>query len=183
MFVKTWRFLTVLLTALTMGMLFCHALEMIPKMQYDGALYVTIQNTLYRFFGPPVGGFIEMGALLGSLVLTVLVRKRRPAFYWTLAATICLAAALAIYFLFTEPVNVVIEQATATSLPANWQQLRVQWEYSHLTDFVLYLLGFIALLISVLAETAERNPITVRAEQPRETLPGEGSRKMAWGKK
>jgi hypothetical protein len=32
-----------------------------------------------------------------------------------------------IYFLRIEPVNVVIEQATAGSVPTDWEQLRNQW--------------------------------------------------------
>jgi hypothetical protein len=59
-----------------------------------------------------------------------------------------------IFFLLIEPVNIVFEQATPQSLPENWMQLRTQWEYAHVTNFVLSLLGFSALLISVLVETS-----------------------------
>ncbi|KAM3098823.1 hypothetical protein ACKFKF_16260 [Phormidesmis sp. 146-12] len=157
MFLKTWRFITLIFVALFMGLEFAHTLELPAKMQYDGALYVTIQNSLYRYFGAPgPGALITVGAVLCAIVLTVLVRKRRPAFWWTLAGTICLAIAFPlIYFLRIEPVNVVIEQATAISVPSNWVQLRTQWEYAHATNFIFGLAGFVAVVISVLVDAPQ----------------------------
>lgn len=147
MFLRTWRLITLIVVALFMGLEFGHALELPAKMQYDGAFYVTIQNSLYRYFGAPgPGAFITVGAVLCAIALTVLVRKRRPAFWWALAGTLCLITAFPlIYFLRIEPVNVVIEQATALTVPTNWEQLRNQWEYAHATNFVLSLAGFSAL--------------------------------------
>ena len=77
MFLKIWRLLTLTLVALFMGLEFAHALELPAKMQYDGVLYVTIQNSLYQYFGAPnPGAFITVGAVLGAIALTVLGRKR-----------------------------------------------------------------------------------------------------------
>jgi Domain of unknown function (DUF1772) len=157
MFLKIWRFITLILVALFMGLEFAHTLELPAKMQYDGGLYVTLQNSLYRYFGAPgLGAFITVFAVLAAIALTVLMRKRRPAFEWALAGTICLAIAFPlIYFLRIEPVNVVIEQATATTVPTNWEQLRNQWEYAHATNFVFSLAGFIALVISILIDVPQ----------------------------
>jgi hypothetical protein len=154
MFLKTWRLITLILVALFMGLEFAHTLELPAKMQYDGAFYVTIQNSLYHYFGAPgPGAFITVGAVLAAIALTVLVRNRRPAFWWTLAGTVCLAIAFPlIYFLRIEPVNVVIEQAAARSVPTDWAQLRNQWEYAHATNFIFGLAGFSAILISVLVD-------------------------------
>jgi len=55
MLLLIWRFITFLLAALTLAMAFCHLLEMSPKMKYDAALYTTLQQTLYRNFGVPLG--------------------------------------------------------------------------------------------------------------------------------
>jgi hypothetical protein len=154
MLLRIWRLLTLILVALFMGLEFAHALELPAKMQYDGALYVTIQNSLYQYFGAPgPGAFITVGAVLFAIALTVLVRKRRPAVWWALTGTLCLAIAFPlIYFLRIEPVNVVIEQANAGTVPPNWEQLRNQWEYAHASNFVFGLAGFIALVISVLVD-------------------------------
>ncbi len=45
MLVRNWRFVTIMLAALTMGMALCHLLEMPAKMTYDGALWLTLLLT------------------------------------------------------------------------------------------------------------------------------------------
>jgi hypothetical protein len=46
MVLQTWRFITLILAALSMGRAFCHTLELPAKLQYDGSLYLTLQNSL-----------------------------------------------------------------------------------------------------------------------------------------
>lgn len=154
MFMKIWRFITIIMVALFMGLEFAHTLELPAKMQYDGAFYVTIQNSLYHYFGAPgLGAFITVGAVLFAIALTVLVRKHCSTFWWTLAGTVCLLIAFPIiYFWRIEPVNIIIEQANAQTIPTNWQQLRNQWEYAHATNFIFTLAGLSALLFSGIIE-------------------------------
>lgn len=160
MFLRIWRLMTLIFVALFMGLEFAHTLELPAKMQYDGALYVTIQNSLYQYFGAPgPGAFVTVGAVFSALALTVLSRKRYPAFWWTLASTLCLAIAFPlIYFLRIEPVNIVI-QANASAVPTNWEQLRSQWEYAHATNFIFGLAGFIAVVMSVLVDAPQHEKI------------------------
>jgi len=54
-----------------------------------------------------------------------------------------------------EPVNFVLEQATARSMPTGWEQLRNQWEYAHATNFGFGLAEFIALTISILVDVPQ----------------------------
>src|SRR4051812_35700317 len=131
MFAKIWRFLTLLFTTLALGTSFAHVLEMPAKLRYDGPLYITLQNSLYLAWGPPYPGvYLEPGALVGMAVLAFLVRKRRRTFALTLVALACMFLAFpGVYFLFVEPVNAAFRQATQASVPANWMQLRQQWEY------------------------------------------------------
>jgi uncharacterized membrane protein len=167
MFLRTWRFITLILAALTMGTAYAHALELPAKMNYDATLWTTINQSLYWGFGH-IGGPIEgITVFLAAPILTFLVRKRQPAFQWTLAGTICFALAFLVVFLvFTEPMNREIFQWTPQSVPANWMQVRNQWEYSHVVRFVLQLIGLCAFQISLLAET----PIA-RAIQSLQKLP------------
>ncbi|RAM47977.1 MAG: DUF1772 domain-containing protein [Hapalosiphonaceae cyanobacterium JJU2] len=167
MFLRIWRFITITLTALTMGTSFAHVLELPAKMNYDAALWTTLQQSLYWGFGH-IGGYVEAATVfLAAPVLTFLVRKHRPAFQWTLAGMICFALAFFVVFLvFTEPMNREIFQWTAQSVPAAWTQVRNQWEYSHVARFVLHLMGLGAFLISVLVEI----PIM---ERSRDRLPPE----------
>lgn len=164
MILKAWRFITLVLAALSLGMAFCHTLELPAKMQYDAALWTTINQSLYWQFGSFPGIFSEMGAILAAIGLTVLVRKRRPAFYWSLAGAIFLTLAFVVWVTFVAPMNAEFAQWTVDSIPANWTEVRNQWEYSHAARFVLQLLGFSALLASVLVETST-NRFRNRAEQ------------------
>ena len=43
---KTWRFITIMFAALSMGMALCHLLEIPAKMTYDKALWLTLLQTL-----------------------------------------------------------------------------------------------------------------------------------------
>ncbi len=159
MFLKTWRFITIILAALTMGAAYCHVLELPAKMVYDETLYTRLNTSLYWGFGH-FGGFIEAATVfLAAPMLSFLVRKRRPAFQWTLAGTICIALAFIVFLVFTEPMNREIFQWSAESVPADWTRVRNQWEYSHAARFVLQLIGLCALQISLLVETPiERSP-------------------------
>jgi Domain of unknown function (DUF1772) len=146
--------LALIFFALSVGLSFAHALEMPVKMQYDGPLYVTVQNSLYRFWGPPSpAAFVEAVALLCTAFLAFLRRKQRSSFVWILIAFVLLFLAFPlIFFLFTEPANRIFRAATPSSIPENWMQVRAQWEYSHAARFVLELCGLIALVLSLKVE-------------------------------
>jgi hypothetical protein len=64
------------------------------------------------------------------------------------AAFLGLALSLVIFFTWTYPAN----QATNnwTTIPANWEQLRREWEYSHAANALVTLASFCALALSVL---------------------------------
>jgi hypothetical protein len=163
-FLRAWRFITIILSALVTGMALCHALELPAKMQYPAAQYIAAQNSLYAAFGPPnVGAAIEVAAPVAAIGLAILARNRRPAFQLTLLAiSFMLLAFPLIFFVFTEPANIAIRRATPTSIPANWQQLRNQWEYSHLARFWSHLAALSALVISVLVETPDRIRVDIK---------------------
>lgn len=155
---RSLRFLTLMLTALSMGMAFSHVLEMPAKLAYPGALWLMLQQTLYGNFRV-LGLALDTGALVCALLLAVAVRRRRPALGWTLFGTVCLAGAHATWWAGAAPVNSALAQYTAQTLPADWALLRAQWEYSHSIRAVLQIAAFAALVVSVLAET----PRSVRA--------------------
>lgn len=163
MALRTVRLITLILAALNMGMAFCHVLELPAKMGYDAALWTTINQSLYQQFGSFPGIFSEVGSIAAAIGLSFLVRQRRPAFRWTLAGTIFLAAALVVWFAFVAPMNAEFAQWTTASIPADWTRVRNQWEYSHAARFGLQLIGFTALLISVLVEVPGRRSSDTQA--------------------
>jgi uncharacterized membrane protein len=161
MFLRFWRFITITLTALLMGATFCHVLESPAKLRYPAELYLTLHRTLYVAFGPlNIGAFIEIGAILAAVALVFLTRKRRPAFWLTLAGAAFLVSGLVVYFVFVEPANEAMKAMSLTAPPAGWTRWRDQWEYGHIAHFIFHLLGFSALALSIISETSAA-PVTV----------------------
>ncbi|HEX5056754.1 MAG TPA: anthrone oxygenase family protein [Gammaproteobacteria bacterium] len=151
-----WRFVTILLVALTLGLSFAHTLEMPAKMLYEGGLYITIQRSLYAAWGPPnIGGFLEPAAVVAAVVLCAAVRHRKRAFWLSTAAAVALLAAFPlVYFILVEPVNEILR--TTSAIPANWEQLRSRWETGHAVRCLLQLIALSLMLLSVLFETGKR---------------------------
>ena len=130
MFLRAWRFLTIIFVSLSMAMAFCHLLQLPPRMSYDSAQWVATQS-LYQLFGT-VGAFIEVGALLSATVLLLAVWRRRPAFQWTLFGTVSLFVAYGAWAMFIAPVNAEIVTWMPDTIPADWTWWRSQWEHAHL---------------------------------------------------
>jgi hypothetical protein len=104
-------------------------------------------------FGAPVGAAIEVGAVLSSIGLIVLVREHRPAFAFTVAGAVCMLIAHVIWWIWVNPANRALAQMTLDAPAAEWMRWRNQWEYTHLARFVVQLWGFAMLLLSVLVDT------------------------------
>jgi hypothetical protein len=152
---RIWRFLTLVLAALALTMTSAHVLELPQKMRYDAAMYSAVNTTLYRYFAT-VGGAYSMGSIVAAIVLAVLVRHHRPAFAWTLAGGALLVLWLVSWLTLVSPVNAQVAaalRADPQTVPALWMQLRMRWEYGHAIGFVIQLLGFCALVVSVPADT------------------------------
>jgi hypothetical protein len=144
---NTFRFLSVLFTAVSMSAAFAHLFELPNKINLPREDYLTVQQ-IYR--GWALLGIVVIGALVSTLVLTVMVRDNYKMFYLTLTATICIALSLVVFFMFTYPANQ--QTLNWTMLPENWEELRRQWEYSHATGAGLYFVALIALPLSLLVE-------------------------------
>ena len=131
-------------------------------MEYPASLYLTLHRTLYAAFGPPgrPGPFIEIGAIVAAGVLVFLVRKRRPAFWLTLLAVLSLAAGLAVYFWFVEPANAEMKGWTLAAPPSDWSSWRDRWEYGHAAHFVFHLVGFGALVLSLVGDDTRSRSYT-----------------------
>jgi MFS family permease len=152
-----WRFITLLLAALTMGMTFAHVLEIAPKLRWDANLYLAVQTNLYWMFGR-VGALIQLGAIGAACILAFLVRQRGPTFWYSLLGAIALVLSLVVWFFVVAPANAQTAQWQDTGvIPTDWMRWRNQWEIGHAVSFVLHLIGFGALLHSVIVETPRYN--------------------------
>ncbi|HYE33827.1 DUF1772 domain-containing protein [Methylocaldum sp.] len=159
--IRVWRFITLLLAALAMTMESAHVLELPQKMQYDWPMYTAVNASLYRYFAI-VGGAYQIGSILAAAVLAFRVRKRGRTFPWTLAGALCSALAFGVWLTVVNPVNGEVAEAfriAPESVPAVWMRLRDRWEYGHAAGFAVQLVGFAALVVSVLVETPKDVPV------------------------
>lgn len=153
--IRFWRFLTIVLAALALTMTSAHVLELPQKMQYDQQLYSAVNTTMYKYFAI-VGGIYSMGWILSATVLTFFVRKHRSSFRWALAGALLLIIWFISWLTLVAPVNNQVAAALESSpeaVPALWMQLRERWEYGHALGFAIQLLGFCAIVMSVLVDT------------------------------
>jgi hypothetical protein len=113
-----------------------------------------VQHSLYLYFAW-VGALAEVGAVAFLVVLCFLVQKRKPILLLTITATVCVAAGLGVWFAFVSPANAQMAHWNSVPLPADWTDVRMQWEFGHAASAILDLIGFGALVVSVILETPQ----------------------------
>jgi hypothetical protein len=145
MLTRTVSFLAVVFMALALVPAGAHLFALPNKMQMDQGAYFTAQQI---YAGWALFGVVLFGALALNLLLTILLRGDRPAFYFAVIGFIAMLANLAVFFTWTFPAN----EATANwvEVPENWQQLRAQWEYSHAVNAIITFIGFCTVTLAAL---------------------------------
>lgn len=158
-----WRFLTLLLASLSLGLSICHLFEMPVRMRWPAMLWadVTTFHGLYYVFGR-LGAGIDIGAVVALGVLVALTRKRHPAFGFALAAALLFAAGLGLWIALVSPMNAVMATWRPDVTAAAIEPVRRGWEFGHAAVAVAKLAGLAALFVSVLADTFPHG----RGEQP-----------------
>jgi hypothetical protein len=140
------RFLSLLFVALALAPAMAHLLELPNKIGLSRDEYLVVQQ-IYR--GWALLGFVVIPALLSTLALAALVRRRPGEFGPALTAFLCILGTQVVFWTFTFPANE--QTANWTILPDNWAALRRQWEYSHAVSAILDLAALIGAIISVLS--------------------------------
>jgi hypothetical protein len=157
--------LTVMLAAFTAAFMLAHAFELPGKKRLDRDAYLVVQRIYYPGF--TIGGIAEVISPIAALVLTVMTPFGTLAFWLVLIGLLGLAAAHAVYWTVTHPVNKVwLEGETLGKAGAgfftfasdhdneavDWTFLRDRWEYSHVARAVLASIGLLALVISLVVQ-------------------------------
>ena len=145
MALRFFRFLALLFVVLAMVPAFAHLLELPNKIGLPRDEYLVVQQ-IYR--GWALLGIVVFGALLSTLILTVILRQQRRPFILSLIAFLCIVGTQVVFWTFTYPTNQ--ETQNWTILPEHWPALRRQWEYSHATSAGLNFIAFVALVLSTL---------------------------------
>ena len=164
MLLKGTRFVAIMLAALTLGLGFCHLMQLPSRLGWDQYLWVgsTVQGGLYAAFGS-VGALISIAAIVVLFILAYFVREHgRPGFAFALAAAVLFATAFVLWWVLVYPANLELATWVNGPVPADWTKYRAQWEWGHATIVVVELLGFAALIWSVLADTPRWQPTPQR---------------------
>jgi len=144
--VKALQLVAILCIAVAMAGGWAHLLALSQKMTLSREDYLTVQQ-IYR--GWALLGVPIVGALISSVALTVILRHEGKPFYFLLAAALCVALSLLLFFCFTLPANKATQDWTV--LPEGWETLRRQWEYSHAVGAFLYFAALASISVSVLS--------------------------------
>jgi hypothetical protein len=149
------RVITILLVALLTGLALAHILEQPAKLQYDAALYLLLQQSLYVQWGPPhFGGVLEPAAIVATGLLVFLIRKSRAGLFYSMGALgLLLLAFPVVFFWLVAPANAAFLGATHASIPANWTDLRSSWETGHAIRFALQFAALVLLTVSLSRDT------------------------------
>jgi len=156
MALRSVHFAAVILTALALVPGGAHLFALPNKIDLAPDQYFVVQ-TIYRgwaLFGIVL--FADLAALVG---LAIMLRGKPAAFRLALGSLLCIVATLFVFFVWTYPANVATNNWTV--VPANWQDLRAQWEYAHAAGAVI---TFVALCLVVLSTLVnDRAPMAARA--------------------
>jgi hypothetical protein len=142
----TVNFLALAFTALALVPYGAHLFALPNKIAMTQEHYFVAQSV---YAGWSRFAFVLIPAMLINIVFAWMLRGQRPAFALAAAACLCMAATLAIFFVWTYPANVATQNWT--SVPADWAELRRQWEYSHAVNALLAILTFCLLALATLA--------------------------------
>jgi hypothetical protein len=155
MAVKASQFLAVVLTALALLPGGAHLMALPAKLAMPEQPYFVAQQ-VYR--GWAWAGVVIFLAIFANFAAAFLTHGRRRQLFTV--AGLLIGTTLALFFVWTYPAN----EATGnwTSVPENWEQLRIQWEYSHAVNAALTFLALVcavgaALSIDSRHETYGRN--------------------------
>jgi hypothetical protein len=139
------------MTALALVPAGAHLFELPNKIGLAQDQYFIVQG-IYR--GWALFGIVLFGALGATLALTIALRHHHAAYWFALTGFLCIAATLVIFFIWTYPANVATNNWT--TVPANWEALRIRWEYAHAVNAVLTFVALCLLTLSTLATRPAR---------------------------
>jgi hypothetical protein len=143
---KHLQLIALLLSAVALMPAGAHFFELPNKIGLDRDDYLVVQS-IYN--GWALFGVVLIANLVVLAALALVARRQAKPFALVLVSFACQTATLALFFAVVFPAN----QATAnwTAIPADWETLRLNWEYGHAVNALIAFGGFCALVVSVLS--------------------------------
>jgi hypothetical protein len=139
-------FIAIFFTLLSLAPGLAHLFEMPRKLGLSEQAYFVVQRIYlgWDWFGVSI--LVQLGALI---LLAVRSAREYYVFRPVVAALVLLVMAQALFWCITFPANVATHNWTRA--PADWQDLRTAWEYSHAGGAVCQLLGLMSLIAALFA--------------------------------
>jgi hypothetical protein len=139
-------FAAIAATLISLAPALAHLFELPRKMTLSRDAYFTVQQIYsgWALFGVSI--FVQ---LITIALLAFLSLGESCVFRPVVAALLLLIAAQVLFWHFTFPANTATRNWTV--MPADWQALRRQWEYSHLGGAVCQAAGFFCLIWALFA--------------------------------
>ena len=133
-------FLAVILTGLAVIAPAAHLLEMPRKMRLPKERYFVVQDI---YLGWWKAGLLLPAAAIANIAFAIMTGSG-----FAIAAVVLIAVNLAVFLIWTQPVNHVTQNWTLQR--EDWRTLRNQWEYSHAVNAGVTFLAFCAATLAVL---------------------------------
>lgn len=153
------RFVVMMLAALSFAVAVGHLMQLPARMGWDQYLWVgsTVQGGFYGLSGP-LGTLLQAAALIGLIVLAAIERRHRAiGFALTSMAALLYGAGLVLWWLLVYPANAELATWVNGPVPDNCTVWRARWEWGQAANGVAQLLGFAALVASLLAAASWKN--------------------------
>jgi hypothetical protein len=147
-----WALITAAVAALSLGPSFAHVLESVPRLaQWSPELWreTTVFNAQFWLFAA-IGAPLDLCAIAFPAVLALMLHDDRRAFSFAIAAATLYAIALAAWFVFVAPANTILATWTSGPIAGNFESIRYRWETGHMVVAAVKLVGFVALICSLL---------------------------------
>ena len=140
------QFLAIVLTAAALVPLGAHLASLLNKINLTAEQYFIVQSSYAGWF---LFALAQIPSAIVAFVLAFMLRADTWPFRLALLGAVCMAATLVVYFIWVNPANLATDQWT--TIPANWEALRRQWEYGHAVSAVLNVIALLAITAAVLA--------------------------------
>ena len=148
---EIWQFINIFLLSLVTGVFWGTWLGLSRSMSSLSAeTFLEVGHAMIGNLGTIMALLMPVAMLSTLPVLYLLYRRRPKRFYSTLIGFLLFAVALLITLLVEVPLDFQFQQWTASTLPANWQQLRDRWELFHLLRSWFAVIGLAFLLAGAL---------------------------------
>jgi hypothetical protein len=140
------QFFAIVLTALALVPLGAHLASLPNKINLTAEQYFIVQHSYNGWF---LFAFVQIPSVIVAFALAVMMRADARPFRLAIVGGVCMAATLAVYFIWVNPANLATDQWT--TIPGNWETLRRNWEYGHAASAFFSIIALCAITAAVVA--------------------------------